>query len=213
MTTIRREVSSRSNSLIQKTAQFLNNCHISPNTISVFSIIFSLLTPIGCFFIFQQTNNVILGFFLAVLGIQLRLLCNVIDGLVAIEGQQKTILGGIYNELPDRITDTIILLSVSYLFAPLLGFILSLLAMLTAYIRLLGGTLGATQTFAGPAAKQHRMAVVTILLLLIPLVKFETFQLIGFYSFLILCALTLYTSVNRLKIISKELTLQKDQNV
>jgi hypothetical protein len=37
-----------------------------------------------------------------------------------------------------------------------------LLAVLTAYVRMLGGALGRPQDFSGPMAKQHRMAVLTI---------------------------------------------------
>ena len=33
---------------------------------------------------------------------------------------------------------------------------------MTAYIRVLGGTLTGSQSFIGPMAKQHRMAVLTV---------------------------------------------------
>ena len=36
-----------------------------------------------------------------------------------------------------------------------------MLALLTAYIRLLGGSLGLPQDFRGPMAKQHRMFTLT----------------------------------------------------
>jgi hypothetical protein len=36
------------------------------------------------------------------------------------------------------------------------------MAVLTAYARLLGGSMGAPQYFIGPMAKQHRMAVLTV---------------------------------------------------
>jgi hypothetical protein len=39
------------------------------------------------------------------------------------------------------------------------------LALLPAYIRALGGTLGLPQTFAGPMAKPHRMATMTMALI------------------------------------------------
>ena len=51
MTDTCREVSSKSNITIQKLATFLNSKDITPNTISTFSIVFSLLTPIGCYLI------------------------------------------------------------------------------------------------------------------------------------------------------------------
>jgi hypothetical protein len=43
-----------------------------------------------------------------------------------------------------------------------LGWIAALLAILTAYVRVLGGALGLPQSFAGPMAKQHRMFVLTV---------------------------------------------------
>ena len=41
-----------------------------------------------------------------------------------------------------------------------------LLAVLTAYVRVLGGSTGVKQSFIGPMAKQHRMAVMTAACLL-----------------------------------------------
>jgi hypothetical protein len=40
-----------------------------------------------------------------------------------------------------------------------LGWLTAVLAILTAYIRLLGGITGTKQYFIGPMAKQHRMAI------------------------------------------------------
>lgn len=42
----------------------------------------------------------------------------------------------------------------------------ALLAMATAYIRVLGGALGVPQRFTGPMAKQQRMALLTVACLL-----------------------------------------------
>jgi phosphatidylglycerophosphate synthase len=44
---------------------------------------------------------------------------------------------------------------------PWLGWLAALVAAVTAYIRVLGGTFGLAQDFRGPMAKQHRMAVMT----------------------------------------------------
>jgi phosphatidylglycerophosphate synthase len=45
---------------------------------------------------------------------------------------------------------------------PLLGWLGAVLSVLTAYVRALGASAGATQQFCGPMAKQHRMAVMTL---------------------------------------------------
>lgn len=42
-----------------------------------------------------------------------------------------------------------------------LGWLAALLAVTTAYVRLLGGSLAVPQDFGGVMAKQHRMAVLT----------------------------------------------------
>ncbi len=46
--------------------------------------------------------------------IQLRLICNLLDGMVAVEGGMKTACGDIYNDLPDRISDSLIILGIAY---------------------------------------------------------------------------------------------------
>ncbi|MFA9438398.1 CDP-alcohol phosphatidyltransferase family protein [Uliginosibacterium sp. sgz301328] len=104
-----------------------------------------------------------MGIVLAIAGVQLRLLANVIDGLVAVEGGKSTALGALYNEFPDRIADSIILIAFGYgvQLSPI-GWLAALLAALTAYIRVFGGALGQIQSFSGPMAKQHRMAAVTL---------------------------------------------------
>ncbi|WP_262421414.1 hypothetical protein [Paraburkholderia sp. UCT31] len=99
---------------------------------------------------------------LAIVGIQMRLLCNVLDGLVAVEGGKKSPLGALYNEFPDRIADSLILVATGYAAGlPVIGWLAALLAALTAYVRVFGGALGFEQEFLGPMAKQHRMAALT----------------------------------------------------
>jgi phosphatidylglycerophosphate synthase len=105
--------------------------------------------------------------FLAAAGcIQLRLLCNMLDGLVAVEGGKRTVFGEIFNDMPDRFADVAILVGAGYSIANYswgheLGWVAATLAVITAYIRLLGGSMGVTQYFLGPMAKPHRMALLT----------------------------------------------------
>jgi phosphatidylglycerophosphate synthase len=158
----RRPIASRSNALIQRLARMLAHTAVTPNQISVFSALISLLVPAGLLLVGGHA-----GALLAVLGIQLRLLANVLDGLVAVEGGKSSVQGALYNEFPDRIADTVILVSIGYAAdAASLGWAAALLAALTAYVRVFGGTLGQQQCFDGPMAKQHRMAVATVALLI-----------------------------------------------
>lgn len=96
------------------------------------------------------------------LAIQGRLACNLLDGMVAVEGGRKSPLGQVYNEFPDRIADSLLIVTLGYAIElPALGWLGALAAALTAYIRVFGGSLGLAQDFRGPMAKQHRMAVMT----------------------------------------------------
>ena len=103
-----------------------------------------------------------LAWLLAAVCVQLRLVCNLLDGMVAIEGGKKSSVGAIYNEFPDRIADTLFLVPLGYAAAmPWLGWFGALLAALTAYVRVFGGSLGLAQDFSGVMAKQRRMAALT----------------------------------------------------
>jgi phosphatidylglycerophosphate synthase len=89
-----------------------------------------------------------------------------LDGMVAIEGGRRTAYGEIFNDMPDRFADVMILVPAGYSLTACpwgheLGWLAGILAVLTAYVRLLGGSMGVTQYFLGPMAKPHRMAVLT----------------------------------------------------
>jgi phosphatidylglycerophosphate synthase len=95
--------------------------------------------------------------------IQLRLLCNMLDGLMAVEGGAGSKTGDLFNEVPDRVEDALILTAAGYgAGIPAAGWLATTLAMLTAYLRAFGGSLGLPQDFCGPGAKPHRMFVMTL---------------------------------------------------
>ena len=145
---------------------------VAPNTISLLSVLCAAVA--GACLLLQAGSGLALRIVLLVAAaafIQLRLLCNMLDGMVAIEGGLKTPMGDIFNDFPDRISDIVILVCTGYAISgvPLgaeLGWVAALLAVLTAYVRLLGGSLGLAQDFGGPMAKPHRMALMTAACLL-----------------------------------------------
>ena len=129
-----------------------------PNTISLVSVLFS---AIGGRLIYATDHW--LGWLVAAACVQLRLVCNLLDGMVAIEGGRKSKVGAIYNEFPDRVADTLFLVPLGYgAGMPWLGWACALLAALTAYVRVFGGALGLAQDFSGVMAKQRRMAALTV---------------------------------------------------
>lgn len=155
----RRPLASRSHPLAQRTAAALARARrISPNQISALSMVFA------------AAGAALLGFFphplsfvFAALMAQMRLLCNLLDGMVAVEGGWKTPVGELYNELPDRVSDSLFYTALGYAAGlPWLGYLAALFAVGTAYVRVFGGSIGLAQSFRGPFAKQQRMAVFTV---------------------------------------------------
>jgi phosphatidylglycerophosphate synthase len=97
---------------------------------------------------------------LATVLVLVRLLCNLLDGLLAIEFDRREKAGDIYNEIPDRFEDTLFLVGAGYLAGSVeLGWIAAVLAVFTAYVRTFGASLGQSQDFGGPCAKPHRMVI------------------------------------------------------
>jgi len=158
----RRPIKTRSAGWAKRITDRLVKRDISPNQISVASIAFALAGAAAL-----NIDNDLIGSILCAIGIQLRLLCNLFDGMVAIEGGKKSDIGSLYNEFPDRIADSLLIIGLGYAIGHGdLGWFAALAAALTAYVRVFGGSLGLKQTFIGPMAKQHRMAVMTAGLLL-----------------------------------------------
>lgn len=95
--------------------------------------------------------------------VQFRLLCNLIDGMVAVEGGMKSVVGDLYNDVPDRVSDVGTLVGAGYAAcsSPELGYAAAIIAVMTAYIRAVGKSLTGTADYRGPMAKQQRMAVIT----------------------------------------------------
>lgn len=100
---------------------------------------------------------------LAALLVQARLAANLLDGMVAIGRGVASPVGELYNEVPDRVSDTAVLVGLGGAAggAWALGLAAALAAMATAYVRVTARSAGAPSDFGGPMAKQHRMAVVT----------------------------------------------------
>ena len=158
----RRPIATRSAGWAQALCRGLAASAITPNQISVLSIGFAAAGAAALLWLPGWP-----GLLLCALGIQLRLLCNLLDGMVAVEGGKQSPVGALYNELPDRVADSLFLVALGHACGlPWLGWLCALLAAFTAYIRVMGGALGLAQDFGGPMAKPHRMALMTAACLL-----------------------------------------------
>lgn len=160
----RRPLATRQHKWAHSLARSLVNMGMTPNQMSLAGICFAIsgaAAYVGCIDATDPLRACLLV--LAALCIQLRLLANMLDGLMAVEEGKKTATGAIYNELPDRLADVLFLAAAGYAAdMPSLGWLAAVLAILTAYVRALGGSLGCKQDFCGPMAKPHRMFVLTL---------------------------------------------------
>jgi phosphatidylglycerophosphate synthase len=129
------------------------------------------------------------------------------------KGGFKTKSGEIYNELPDRFADVVILAGAGYSLPGMgspwlqtLGWMAAALAVITAYVRALGAAAGTTQYFIGPMAKPQRMAVMTVTCLVLAVLSWREslFDLMQI-SLLLICAGCLVTIARRVIRIVKEL--------
>ncbi|HVL68251.1 MAG TPA: CDP-alcohol phosphatidyltransferase family protein [Vicinamibacterales bacterium] len=164
----RRELATRRRSSARAAAAALARLGVTPNQVSVCSLVFAGVAGAALVASPEATGSTRAAWLaLAALGIQGRLLCNLLDGMLAVEQGLKTRTGDIFNELPDRLADVVILVCAGYgarhvEYGIALGWLSAVLAVLTAYVRVLAGSLGLPQRFLGPMAKQHRMFVLTL---------------------------------------------------
>jgi len=149
----RRPIAARQSPAMRRAAALLARWGVSPNAISIASVGFAAL---GAWALWALPAP--WGPLACAIGIVLRLLCNLFDGMVAVEWNRQTPTGALFNEVPDRIADTLFLVAAGVASGlAWLGWCAALFAALTAYVRTLGGALGLPQDFRGPMAKQHRM--------------------------------------------------------
>jgi phosphatidylglycerophosphate synthase len=136
---------------------------------------------------------------LGALLIQLRLLANMMDGMVAVGRGVTSPVGELWNEVPDRVSDTAALLGLGIAAgSPAWGLAAALAAMATAYIRALGKSAGTPSDFRGPMAKQQRMALVTLIALWCALTPLGWQGNLTLWALIVVTVLATLTALRRL---------------
>ena len=154
----RRPLASRNSSWAPAFAARLARTPVTPNMISVLAVVLALMGALAMLRAPMHPWLLLVG----AAAMQLRLLCNLFDGMVAVEGGKASATGALYNEIPDRIADALFLISFGHAVGlAWLGFVAAILAVGTAYLRAFGASLGLGHDFSGPMAKQQRMAALT----------------------------------------------------
>jgi phosphatidylglycerophosphate synthase len=160
----RRPLASRDTAWARNAASWLVARDVTPNQISQLAMVFAafgFLASALSWLAAPILAGVLLIF--AAACCQGRLICNLLDGMVAIEGGKAAKDGPFWNEAPDRVSDILFLCGAGVACgSPGLGAVAAIGAVSTAYLRELGRAEGLGADFSGPMAKQHRMAVLTI---------------------------------------------------
>ena len=119
---------------------------IHPNLVSYSSIVASAVAGV-CFW---RAGALPWLLIVAVAFCYLRLWLNMLDGMVALASGKASATGEIANELPDRISDVLILVGAGHsgLCEPLGGYWAAIFALLVAYVGVLGQAVGAIESSA-----------------------------------------------------------------
>jgi phosphatidylglycerophosphate synthase len=163
----RRPLKVRSTEWARVLAATLCKSGITPNTISALSVVAAGLAGLAFVAAGRGWIDWTAGWIAGAALIQARLICNLMDGMVAVEGGKKSPTGDLWNEVPDRIADTLFLVCAGWAVGlPWIGALAGWAAVMTAYVRAVGATLTGAQDFSGPFAKPQRMACLTFAALL-----------------------------------------------
>jgi CDP-diacylglycerol--glycerol-3-phosphate 3-phosphatidyltransferase len=159
----RRPIPSRNTGWARAIAASLVRLGIHPNAISASSVVWAAATAVLTLWAARHGGApAAAAYVVAAVAILLRLLANLFDGMVAVEGGKGSKSGEVWNELPDRVSDALVLVAAGHAVGgrgEALGWLAAVLAVSTAYVRVLGTSAGAPADFRGPMAKQQRMAV------------------------------------------------------
>jgi len=160
----RRPIASRDLGIVQRAAAWLIARGVSANTISLASIGWATGACLAFAATARADGVAVRVLFLVAAGcVQARLLANLLDGMVAVGSGQASKTGELFNEVPDRVADALILIGAGFSAGatPALGYLAALLAVFVAYLRAFGSSVGVTGLFIGPMAKPQRMATLT----------------------------------------------------
>jgi len=205
----RRPIATRNRKWAQAATAWLAARNVSPNAISIAGMFACIVA--GIVLSLTSISDYRVLWLIAACGAQLRLTANMLDGMVAIASGRTSKTGELYNEVPDRISDAAVFIGAGFAWGGnvTLGYIATILAIFTAYVRAAGKIAGAPNEFCGPMAKQHRMLVITLICLysaITPrswqMIAFKDWQIgvitVGLAVIVVGCVVTVIRRVSRI---------------
>ena len=132
-------------------------CGNHPDAVSYASVVASA----GAAVCFWQAGSYPWLLLVAPLVCYVRLWLNMLDGMVALASGKASRRGEILNDLPDRVSDVLIFVGVSHsgLCNPFAAYWAAILALLTAYVGILGQAVGVQREYSGVMSKPWRMVM------------------------------------------------------
>src|SRR5215831_20094708 len=138
----RRPIATRNRKWAQSATAWLASRNVSPNAISIAGMCACIAAGLALGLTSVEYKRVF--WLIAAVGAQLRLTANMLDGMVALASGRDSKVGELYNEVPDRISDAAVFIGAAYAWGGnvALGYIATILAIFTAYIRAAGKSQG-----------------------------------------------------------------------
>ncbi len=160
----RRPIASRNLRASQAIAQWLARSNVSPNVISVLGMVASIFAGLAFWSTATAPSTARLAWIAGGILVQVRLLANMFDGMVAISSGKTSRVGELFNEVPDRVSDAAMLIGLGYAAggSSAAGYLAAIAAVFTAYVRATAKVAGSPQDYCGPMAKPQRVFVVTL---------------------------------------------------
>lgn len=158
--TARRPIAEGFRLTARSATQFCIRAGVSADAISYFSVGLAAAAAI-CFW---QSGRHPWLLVVAPLFCDLRLWCNMLDGMVALASGRASARGEVLNDLPDRVSDVLIFVGAAHSgwMHPLFGYWAALWSLGTAYIGMLGQAVGARREFGGMMSKPWRMILLQV---------------------------------------------------
>ena len=191
--------------LLRPLVRWLHRVGVTANQITLLTMFISLVISffIYIYYLYHPISWLLLIFPFWML---IRMAFNAIDGMLAREFKQQSLLGAFYNELCDVISDTALYMSFiafGFIRAELI-LLITFLAILSEYTGVMAPLIGRERRYDGPMGKSDRafyFSVIAILMIIYPLFS-NQLQILSYIcnGLLILIGILLITTTyNRIK--------------
>jgi CDP-diacylglycerol---glycerol-3-phosphate 3-phosphatidyltransferase len=180
--------------LLRPAVRALFNMGVTANQVTVLACLISVALGLGLYAMAVPRTLLML----IPAWMLLRMAFNAIDGMLAREFGQKSVLGGFLNELTDVIADAALYLPFALLlpFSPLWVGVVIVLAGMTEFAGALGPSVGASRRYDGPLGKSDRAFVFGVLGLWAALAPLPAWIA---HAMPLLAALLVWTVINRVR--------------